>query len=54
VKGERESMIHFHIARLDADADRQKLIEGLAKTLNREQQIWIGGSRHSGCVSAVR
>ena len=34
VKGERESLIHFHIARLDADADRQKLIEGLAKTLN--------------------
>jgi glutamate dehydrogenase len=27
-------LIHFHIARLDADADRQKLIEGLAKTLN--------------------
>src|SRR6267378_2709986 len=34
VKGERESLIHFHIARLDADADRQKLIEGLAKTFN--------------------
>src|SRR5712671_5331618 len=33
-KGERESLIHFHIARLDADADRQKLIDGLAKTLN--------------------
>jgi glutamate dehydrogenase len=33
-KGERESLIHFHIARLDADADRQKLIEGVAKTLN--------------------
>src|SRR5438445_2679415 len=33
-KGERESLIHLHIARLDADADRQKLIEGLAKTLN--------------------
>jgi len=33
-KGERESLIHFHITRLDADADRQKLIEGLAKTLN--------------------
>src|SRR5258705_430764 len=33
-KGERESLIHFHLARLDADADRQKLIEGLAKTLN--------------------
>src|SRR5258707_703615 len=34
VKGQRESLIHFHIARLDADADRQKLIEGLTKTLN--------------------
>src|SRR6266851_3020934 len=34
VRGERESLIHFHIARLDADADRQKLIEGLTKTLN--------------------
>jgi glutamate dehydrogenase len=33
-KGERESLIHFHIARLDADADRQKLIDGLAKTLD--------------------
>src|SRR5467141_3164038 len=33
-KGERESLIHFHIARLDADADRRKLIEGLARTLN--------------------
>jgi glutamate dehydrogenase len=33
-KGERESLIHFLIARLDADADRQKLIDGLAKTLN--------------------
>jgi glutamate dehydrogenase len=33
-KGERESLIHFHIARLDADADRQKLIDGLTKTLN--------------------
>src|SRR3982075_670409 len=33
-RGERESLIHFHIARLDTDADRQKLIEGLAKTLN--------------------
>jgi glutamate dehydrogenase len=33
-RGERESLIHFHIARLDADADRQKLIDGLAKTLN--------------------
>ncbi|WP_027579850.1 NAD-glutamate dehydrogenase [Bradyrhizobium sp. Ai1a-2] len=34
VKGERESLIHFHIARLDAEADRQKLIDGLAKTLS--------------------
>jgi glutamate dehydrogenase len=33
-KGVRESLIYFHIARLDADADRQKLIEGLTKTLN--------------------
>jgi glutamate dehydrogenase len=33
-KGERESLIHFHIARLDSSADRQKLIDGLAKTLN--------------------
>jgi glutamate dehydrogenase len=33
-KGERESLIHFHIARLDSDADRQKLIDGLAKTLD--------------------
>ena len=33
-RGERESLIHFHIARLDADADRQKLVEGLIKTLN--------------------
>jgi glutamate dehydrogenase len=32
--GVRESLIHVHIARLDADADRQKLIEGLTKTLN--------------------
>jgi glutamate dehydrogenase len=34
VKGERESLIHLHITRLDADADRQKLIDGLTKTLN--------------------
>jgi glutamate dehydrogenase len=33
-KGRRESLIHCHIARLDAEADRQKLIEGLTKTLN--------------------
>ncbi len=34
VNGERESLIHFHIARLDAEADRQKLIDGLSKTLS--------------------
>jgi glutamate dehydrogenase len=33
-RGERESLIHLHIARLDADADHQKLIDGLTKTLN--------------------
>src|SRR3982075_1494119 len=33
-RGERESLIPFHIARLDADGDRQKLLEGLTKTLN--------------------
>lgn len=33
-EGERESLIHLHIARLDADADRQKLIEGMTQTLN--------------------
>ena len=33
-RGERESLIHLHIARLDADADRQKLIDGLTRTLN--------------------
>jgi len=33
-KGERESLIHFHIARLDSDADRERLIAGLTKTLN--------------------
>src|SRR5260370_8878112 len=43
-KGERESLIHFHIARLDADADRQKLIEGLTKTLNDVR----------GCVVVLR
>lgn len=32
--GERESLIHLHIARLDAEADRQKLIDGLTRTLN--------------------
>jgi glutamate dehydrogenase len=33
-KGARESLIHFHIARLDAEADRKKLIDGLTQTLN--------------------
>ncbi|KRR27692.1 NAD-glutamate dehydrogenase [Bradyrhizobium retamae] len=33
-KGERESLIHLHIARLDAADDRQKLIDGLTQTLN--------------------
>src|SRR3974390_1743521 len=33
-KGARESLIHLHIARLDAEADRQKLIDGLTRTLN--------------------
>ncbi|MCC8966965.1 NAD-glutamate dehydrogenase [Bradyrhizobium sp. Pear76] len=33
-KGARESLIHFHITRLDADADRQKLIDGLTRTLS--------------------
>src|SRR6476646_10678069 len=33
-KGTRESLIHLHIARLDADADRQKLIDGLTRTLD--------------------
>ncbi len=33
-RGERESLIHLHITRLDADADRQRLIDGLTKTLN--------------------
>ena len=33
-KGTRESLIHVHINRLDADADRQKLIDGLTRTLN--------------------
>src|SRR4029453_12590236 len=30
-KGERESLIHFHIARLDADPARRKLIEALPR-----------------------
>jgi glutamate dehydrogenase len=33
-KGTRESLIHLHISRLDAAADRQKLIDGLTTTLN--------------------
>src|SRR6201981_938847 len=33
-KGARESRIHLHIPRLDAEADRQKLIDGLTGTLN--------------------
>ena len=33
-RGERESLIHFHITRIDADPDRQKLIDGLTRTLN--------------------
>ncbi|MEN3347901.1 MAG: glutamate dehydrogenase [Bradyrhizobium sp.] len=33
-KGARESLIHFHITRLDADADRQKLVDGLTRTLS--------------------
>ncbi|MGQ0681924.1 NAD-glutamate dehydrogenase [Bradyrhizobium sp.] len=33
-RGARESLIHLHINRLDADADRQKLINGLTGTLN--------------------
>src|ERR1700748_1985729 len=33
-RGERESLIHLHITRIDADPDRQKLIDGLTRTLN--------------------
>ncbi|OKO87380.1 NAD-glutamate dehydrogenase [Bradyrhizobium sp. NAS80.1] len=33
-KGARESLIHLHITRLDADADRQKLIDGLTGSLS--------------------
>jgi glutamate dehydrogenase len=33
-KGARESLIHLHITRLDAEADRQQLIDGLTRTLN--------------------
>ncbi|MCP3446795.1 NAD-glutamate dehydrogenase [Bradyrhizobium sp. CCGUVB14] len=32
--GARESLIHLHITRLDVDADRQKLVAGLTRTLN--------------------
>ncbi|MDN5004736.1 NAD-glutamate dehydrogenase [Bradyrhizobium sp. GCM10027634] len=32
-KGTRESLIHLHITRLDADADRERLIDGLTRTL---------------------
>src|SRR6478736_8671064 len=33
-RGARESLIHLHINRVDADPDRQKLIDGLTRTLN--------------------
>ncbi len=33
-KGERESLIHIHIARIDSDADRQKLVDGLTLSFN--------------------
>jgi len=33
-RGARESLIHLHITRLDAEADRHRLIDGLTKTLN--------------------
>ncbi|WP_309947890.1 NAD-glutamate dehydrogenase [Tardiphaga robiniae] len=33
-KGARESLIHLHITRLDADADRERLIDGLTRTLS--------------------
>src|SRR5947207_13249591 len=33
-QGVRESLIHLHITRLDAETDRKKLIDGLTKTLN--------------------
>jgi len=33
-RGARESLIHLHIARLDVEADRQKLLDGLMRTLN--------------------
>lgn len=33
-RGTRESLIHLHITRMDVDADRQKLVDGLTMTLN--------------------
>lgn len=33
-RGARESLIHLHITRMDVDADRQKLVDGLTMTLN--------------------
>ncbi|CAM5776069.1 NAD-glutamate dehydrogenase [Labrys miyagiensis] len=33
-KIERESLIHIHIPRIDSDADRQKLVDGLTLTLS--------------------
>ena len=33
-RGARESLIHLHITRLDADADRARLIDGLTRTLS--------------------
>src|SRR6201982_3635214 len=44
-KGARESLIHLHITRLDADADRQKLIDGLTRTLN-DVRASVTDSRH--------
>src|SRR6516225_7274072 len=33
-RGARESLIHLHINRLDAEADRQKLIDGVTRSLH--------------------
>ena len=33
VKAVRESLIHIHVERLDAEADRHKLVDGLTRTL---------------------
>jgi glutamate dehydrogenase len=33
-KGHRESLIHIHVDRIDAEADRRGLMEGLARTLD--------------------